>query len=468
METRFSPRSKLIAFWVLTGLVLALVANFFSLLSPFLWAVVTAYIFSPVIGWIARRTHLPRPLVALVLYIAIVTGLVVGIVTLVPIVRVQASELTKQLPQTTEAGIDYFDQRFPDLTDRLGLDADALQKQVNDIFNQITTRAPATAVTIAQRAFHFVIELFVYLIATFFFFIQGDRLVAGIRRGLPLRYHREAERVLGEINSTLGAYLRGQVMLVLIMSSVTYIALRIYDIRYAFVLALATGLLELIPIIGPWSAGAIAVSVAALDPTPPFGWSHTTLAIVVGITYFVLRQLEDNLVIPTLIGRIVHLHPLLMIFVLLVGTSLGGVLGLLLAVPIAAVLRILLRYLYGKIVADAERRVVELEEHADLLAIRDELPTLTNAHIVLLSHPGALRWEDLPTVQVVANLATRFSVNLSVVTPDTIAGSLFTAVGVETAVVNATEAQRAEGGGRKAEDLEAEQALAERQPAPLR
>jgi hypothetical protein len=284
--------------------------------------------------------------------------------------------------------------------------------------------------------------------------VQGDRLVAGVRRSLPLRYQREAERVLGEINATLGAYLRGQVLLVLIMSSVTYVVLWIYDIRYAFVLALATGLLELIPILGPWSAGAIAVSVAAFDPTPPFGWSHTTLAIVVGVTYFILRQLEDNLVIPTLIGRIVHLHPLMMIFVLLIGTSLGGVLGLLLAVPVAAVLRILLRYLHGKIVADAERQIIPLDSHADLLAIRDELPSLTNAHVVLLARHGALRWEDLPAVQVIANLASRYSVNLTIVTPDAIAGTLFTAVGLETAVVSAAEAQRAAGSGQRAEDDE--------------
>lgn len=439
METRFSPRSKLIAFWVMLTLGLALLAHFFSVLTPFLWAIITAYIFSPIIAVIARRTHLPRPLVASLVYIAIVAALVVGIITLVPVVQQQGSGLINQLPQTTEAGIDYFYEHFPGLTQRLGLERQVVQTAVNDVINTITTRAPMTAITVAQRLFHFVIELFVYLIATFFFFIQGDKLLAGIRRTLPLRYQREAERVFGEINSTMGNYLRGQLLLVIIMSTATYIALWIYDMPYAIAIALATGFLELIPILGPWSAGAIAVSVAALSPTPPFGWSNTTLAIVVAITYLTLRQLEDILVIPTLIGRIVHLHPLLVIFVLLIGTSIGGVLGLLLAVPVAAVLRILLRYLYGKIIADAERRIIPLDNHEDLLAVRDELPSLTNAHIVLLSHTGALRWDNLPTVQAVANLAARYGVNLSVVTPDAVAGSLFTAVGLDTSVVSATE-----------------------------
>lgn len=443
METTLSPRGKIIAFWVLTGLALALLAHFFELLAPFMWAIVTAYICSPIIAWLARHTPVPRPVIAGLLYAAIVTGIVSAILTLVPIIREQVVGFSSQIPQSTSALIAYLDGRFPDLNDRLGLDPAALQRQVNEVFNQISARAPSTALTLTQRLFHLLIELFVYLIATFFFFVQGDRFFTRLHRALPLRYQREALRVFGEINSTLGAYLRGQAILVIIMSGVTYVALRIYAVDYAFAIALATGFLELIPILGPWTAGAIAVSVAALDPTPPFGWSHTTLAVVVAITYFVLRQLEDNLVIPTLIGRIVHLHPLLMIFVLLIGTSLGGALGLLLAVPFAAVIRILLGYLYGKIVAEADRRVVAIEAHADLLRVQEKLPDLTNIHLVLLIRRGALRWEDLPIVQQLTSRANRYSVPLSVVTPDTIAGSLFTAVGVDTEVIHAASGEPA-------------------------
>ena len=443
METRFSPRSKLIAFWVLAGLTAVGLAHFFSVLSPFLWAIITAYIFTPLITLLSRRTHLPRPLIATVVYLAIMAALIVGIVTLVPVVQKQGRELINQLPQTTEAGVDYFYEHFPTVPVQLGLDRVTLQRGINDVIGQITSRVPVTAIAVAQRLFHFVLELFVYLIATFFFFLQGDRFIASLRRSVPLRYQRETERVFGEINSTMGAYLRGQVILIIIMSTVTYIALWIYDMPYALALAIATGCLELIPILGPWSAGAIAVTIAALSPTPPFGWSNATLAIVVAITYLTLRQLEDILVIPTLIGRIVHLHPVLVIFVLLIGTSLGGILGLLLAVPTAAVVRILLRYVYGKIVADAERRIVTLGVPADIQRLHDELPNLTNVHVILLTRPGALRWDDLPLIQSLAGLAGRHGVNLSAITSDPVAGSLFTAVGVETSVVGTfEEAQR--------------------------
>jgi hypothetical protein len=323
------------------------------------------------------------------------------------------------------------------LTEQLGLDPQALEKQAIDLVNQLSSEAPRTALTVAQRLFHLLIELFVYLTATFFFFIQGDRFIGWLRGLLPGRYHPEADRVLGEINGTLGAYLRGQVLLVIIMSSVTYVALTIYDMPYAFAIALATGLLELIPILGPWSAGAIAVSVAALDPTPPFGWSNVTLAIAIAITYFVLRQLEDILVIPTLIGRFTHLHPLLVISMLLVGTAIGGVLGLLLAVPIAAVARILLRYIYGKLITEPERQIIPLDAREQLAQVQAGLPERANQQVVLLVHPGVVQWDDLPAIHRLAQEASRQGIALSAVALDPIAGSLCTAVGMETTIVGA-------------------------------
>lgn len=437
METVLSRRARLITFWILAAITVLGLAHFFAILTPFLWAAITAYVFQPLINIFVRRLHLPRPLVATVIYLAIVAAVVMGVLTLMPVLRRQGMGLANQVPGMVEASFSNFEERFPELTAQLGIDPQALEHQANELINQFSSQAPRTALTVAQRLFHLLIELFVYLTATFFFFIQGDRFVVWLRGLLPGRYHVEADRVLGEINRTLGAYLRGQALLVLIMSSVTYVALRIYGMPYAFALALVTGLLELIPILGPWSAGAIAVSVAALAPTPPFGWSNMTLAIAVAITYFVLRQLEDILVIPTLIGRIIHLHPLLVISMLLIGTAIGGVLGLLLAVPIAGVVRILLRYLYGKLTAEPEREIRPIDSREQLARLQADLPDLTNQQVVLLIHPGIAQWDDLPTFHRLAQEGSRQGIALSAVALDPIAGSLCAAVGIETTIVGA-------------------------------
>jgi len=437
METTLSSRAKLVTFWILTGLTVLGLAHFFKILTPFLWAAITAYVFQPLINVFSRRLHLPRPLVAVVIYLAIVACIVMGALTAWPVLRQQATELVNEVPGVVETGVSEFDQRFPELTEQWGLDPSAVEKQAIDFVNQLGSQAPRTALTVAQRLFHLVIELLIYLIATFFFFIQGHRLAGWFRDLLPARYHPEADRVLGEINRTLGAYLRGQALLVLIMSGTTYAVLRILDMPYAFAIALATGLLELIPILGPWSAGAIAVSVAALDPTPPFGWSNLTLAIAVAVIYFTLRQLEDILVIPTLIGRIVHLHPLLLMSMLLIGTAIGGVLGLLLAVPIAAVARILLRYIYGKLIAEPERHILPIDAREQLARVQSRLSEHTNQQVVLLVHPGVVQWDDLPAIHRLSKEATRLGITLSAVALDPIAGSICTAVGLETTIVGA-------------------------------
>jgi hypothetical protein len=219
------------------------------------------------------------------------------------------------------------------------------------------------------------------------------------------------------------------------MSVASFIMLSILSVQYAVIVALATGVLELIPLIGPWAAGAIAVTVALLQDGTPFGWSHLTLAIVVAIGYFALRQMEDAFVIPLVIGRIVHLHPLLVIFVIVVGTSLGGVLGLILAVPIAAVIKILASYFYGKLMARETRIVEVIRSRLDLAEAIEGFRERANITVVLMIEPNALDWSDLPLVQEAVDASHEYAVAISAVTPDGIAGTLFAAAGVATTTV---------------------------------
>jgi hypothetical protein len=222
------------------------------------------------------------------------------------------------------------------------------------------------------------------------------------------------------------------------MSTASYVALTVLDVNYALTVAITTGFLELIPLIGPWTAGAIAVTIAFFQDATPFEWTNTTLAIVIGLTYFALRQLEDAFVIPVVIGRIVHLHPLLVLFVLVVGTSLGGILGLILAVPIAAVLKIIISFFYSKLMARETRYVETIRTRDDILLLRDRFPDLINATVVLLIEPRALAWSDLALVISVGEQALDHAIDLSVVTPDGVTGALATAAGIHTATVPLT------------------------------
>jgi hypothetical protein len=109
----------------------------------------------------------------------------------------------------------------------------------------------------------------------------------------------------------------------------------------------------------------VAVFVALTQGHAPFGWSSIGLAIAVALTYTVLRQIEDNFVMPFVVGKLVHLHPLVVIFSVLSGATLGGILGLLLAVPVAATIKIVAIYLYRKLNEQPARRLVMIEPSDD-------------------------------------------------------------------------------------------------------
>jgi predicted PurR-regulated permease PerM len=160
--------------------------------------------------------------------------------------------------------------------------------------------------------------------------------------------HRDRTRdVLARIHVILGKWLRGQLLLIALVSAVAYIGLGpIAHLPYALALAVMTGVLEIIPLIGPLIATAI-VSVDA------FARGGAGLAAAIIVFYFVLRQIEDQVVMPVVIGRAVHLHPIVTIFAVLVGLSLYGVLGGLLGVPVAAAINVVFRDLYPTAAASA-------------------------------------------------------------------------------------------------------------------
>jgi len=138
------------------------------------------------------------------------------------------------------------------------------------------------------------------------------------------------------------------------------------------------------------------------------------------------------------IGRFVHLNPFVVLFVLVIGTSIAGPLGLILSVPVAAVLKIVIQFFHAKVMASEVRQVDVIRSATELADAAKSFSQLSNAHIVMMIEPGALSWDDLPLVQRVAAEAAEHFVNLSAVTPDSLAGTLTTAAGIPTTTLPAT------------------------------
>jgi predicted PurR-regulated permease PerM len=347
MGARWSPTTKRAVVVAFAALAILLLWRAGDVVQPFVWGLIVAYILLPVVGAIERRFALPRTLAALAVFVALLAIIFGGGRLIVPRIAENAGDLQRNWPVLLANAQETISGTFQQIG--LGdLSAAIIGPNVEDLERQLAAMAQRTALPFVVGLGHFVLEFLVFLIATFLLLRDAPRLYGFVRRNLPGRQRREIVQVLGETNVMLGRYIRGQLFLVLLMSTVTTIALTLLGVPYSVLLGVMTGLLETIPFVGPITAGAIACLVALGHPNP-FGWSQLAYVGVVAVMYTILRHAEDYLVIPTVIGRAVRLHPAIVIFSLLTGGAVFGLIGIILAVPFAATLRLVLIYVGAKL-----------------------------------------------------------------------------------------------------------------------
>ena len=151
---------------------------------------------------------------------------------------------------------------------------------------------------------------------------------------------------------------------------------------------------------------------------------------MVAVVYLVLRVLEDHFVIPQLVGHFVRLHPVVVLFGVLAGASLAGILGLLLAVPTLAALKIIVLSVLEELRHPPPRQIVTLDDRTRLYDLPAWLASPARRDVVLIVPPGIVEWSDLPLFQDISRNALEHDVEVAVVTPDPVATSLATAVGL--------------------------------------
>lgn len=169
------------------------------------------------------------------------------------------------------------------------------------------------------------------LFCSFYLTLSRDGVEKFIRFVFPIQYEEAALRIYERSRRQTGFWLKTQILLSLTMSVLTWIALTILGVKHALLLGFLAGIFELVPFVGPILAGAIAVLVALL--------SSPTLAFYTLLVFLVIHQTESHILVPLLTRRNVGLHPVVVIIALLVGIEMNGVLGGVVAVPMAAVLQ---------------------------------------------------------------------------------------------------------------------------------
>ena len=347
-----------------------------DIVRPFIWAAILGYILLPVVRAFEKRLTKSRGAAAGIVFIAVLLFIAGAVRFLAPLAIDQAQTFQRTLPITVANG----QNTLAETLDQLGA-----EDLVPIVFGPIASAPIELSKSLATIALpfivgfsHFLLEFLVFLIGLFFFLRDWPRLISWSKRLVPPASRHELFPLGEQVSLLLGRYVRGQLVLVAIMWTATTIGLTLFGVPFSLLLGLMTGVLEVIPIIGPITAGAVACLVALGSPNP-FGWSQILYVAAIAIMYTILRHAEDYFVIPLVIGRIVRLHPALVIFSLLSGGAAFGLIGVILAVPVAATLRLILIYVSAKLRdEDPFPRLEEvLAEEGEHRAPPEPVPTRT-------------------------------------------------------------------------------------------
>ncbi len=285
-------------------------------------------------GWgrPGRRLKLPRSLAILIVYIGLALAAFLTIERIVPVLADQISAFVENLPAYARK----FDQTIKLLATlpmryRLPL---AWRASLTDLINGTPLRAlewlQALAAHLVELTFYLPWLILIPVIA-FFLIKDGPGFHARLIASFPERDARfRLAGLLRDVSQTLAAYIRAQVIACLVVGLVEGAGFWMLGLSYPLVLALAAGLLEFIPVLGPFVVFIVATGVA--------GFTSWQTAVVVAIFLIVFRLVQDYVIYPRLISEGMELHPVLVILAVVCGAELGGAIGVFLAVPVAALL----------------------------------------------------------------------------------------------------------------------------------
>ncbi len=323
---------------VLGGVVLLLLWLARGVIAPFVIAAIIAYAFDPLVSGVRERTRLPRAAIIAIGYA--VTLAVLGVVLFLVSGRVatEIRELSSSGQDVIAAGLQrVFGDRISIAGEQLATKdvAASIRTVLVDTFSR-----PTDSLRIVAHAVDIGLQAILTLILAFYLLLDGDRFARFSLRFLDRRKQARTVQIARRIHVVLGRWLRGQLFLIGLVAFVLYLLLGpVLGVPFSLTIAIMSGVLEIIPLVGPIVAAAIAIAVA-------FGESGPNTAFAVLVIYVIVRQVEDQVIMPIVIGRAVHLHPVVTIFAVLVGLSTFGVLGGLLGVPVAAALNVTLHELY--------------------------------------------------------------------------------------------------------------------------
>ncbi len=319
------------------------------ILTPFVLALLLGWLGDPLVDRLERRGR-SRAVAVTLVFLLMTLLLALVLIILVPMIERQIVTLIDSLPQYRDW---LLGTALPWIEQRTGyevmswLDTDRLIELIRGHWQQAGGVA-ATVLAYASRSGFAILALVINLvlvpILAFYFMRDWDLLVERVAALIPRDHIDTATRLARETSESLGGFLRGQFLVMLGQGAIYAVGMSIVGLRLGLLIGMVAGLISFIPYLGA-TVGILLALIAAIVQAQGFDWQ---LLILIGVVFTIGQLVESYVLTPRLVGDRIGLHPVAVIFAVLAGGQLFGFLGMLLALPVAAVVNVLLRFAHER------------------------------------------------------------------------------------------------------------------------
>ncbi|MDB4866588.1 MAG: family transporter [Cohnella sp.] len=313
------------------------VYGFFKVvLAPFLIAMILSYVLNPVVNLLHDR-KVPRTAAVLLIYTVFIACCVVILMNIIPMFVKQTEELNEHLPELTARAQSLADG-FNNHTMLPGSVRDGINRSVAGLEKQVSERIADFLNNLGAVVNVLFIAMIVPFLA-FYMMKDMDLFEKAALQYVPRGSRKHVVRLMKDVDDALGSYIRGQFVVSICIGVLAYVGYLLIGMPYPLLMAGFVSLFEIIPYLGPF-LGALPALIMATT----ISWKMVLLVVIVNM---VCQNLESNVISPQVVGRSMQMHPLTIIFVLLVGGELAGVIGMILAVPFYAALRVIAQHVFA-------------------------------------------------------------------------------------------------------------------------
>jgi HAD superfamily hydrolase (TIGR01549 family) len=362
MSTRWNPFVKQLVIVASVVVMIWLLLHLSVLLGPLVLALLLAYLASFPARGILQRTGWPRTPVIALIYLVVIVVIITAPVLILPRLVALLSAFGATLINVVQQ-VSHTQLRPIAITPSFSLDPNVYLTPISQWLESVLEPNLNGGLTLPGFVFPFasgaavvvgkavsgVVAIFFILVISFYVAKDGPSMGRWLMARLPEAFRPEAQRLGRDLTLVWDSFVRGQVTLAVLMGIIIWLMLTILGIRSAPALGLLSGLAEFVPGVGPVSAAIVGIVIALILGSSWLPLSHTWFAVLVALLYFVASQFENLYLVPRVVGRRISLHPAVVITGALAGAVLGGALGILLAAPVIASMRVLGGYIFRKL-----------------------------------------------------------------------------------------------------------------------